>query len=143
MSEFVLIKNNGIGTINDIKYPNCCLFISLGIIWRYIKYNDFILHKQLFEEHLQRSVSPEEIVFSVLKVKNTDLVETLGEQQIDTLIEKFIDYTNIKISIVFNSTGDKWDLFKDNSLPEAVIIQYNNHFECALPKSVIQQLKSN
>jgi hypothetical protein len=139
MSEFVLIKNNGMGAINGTNFPNCCIFISLGILWKYLKNNDYNNHKRLFEEHLKREVSAEEMVFSILKVKEGSLVENLGEQQIDTLIEKFCNYTRLKISVVLAENGMKWDLFKDTVEPDGVIVQYNNHFECALPRSLINR----
>jgi len=139
MSEFVLIKNNGVGTINGIHFPNCCIFISLSILWKILKPDYFKLHKKLFEEHLHREVLPEEMVFSILKVKHSELVLNLGEQQIDTLIEKFSNYTGLKVSIIFAENGMKWDLYKEETKPDGIIVQYLNHFECAIPREIIDQ----
>lgn len=139
MSEFVLIKNNGIGNINGKNFPNCCIFISLSIVWRFLNSNDFNHHKKLFEQHLNREVTPEEMVFSILKVKHNNLVVNIGELQIDTLIEKFSQYTNIKITMFLPENGMKFDLFKEESKPDAIIIQYPNHFECAIPRELISK----
>jgi hypothetical protein len=140
MTEFIIFKNNGLGKINDVEYSNCCLFLSLATTWSYIKPHDFYHHKDLFEKHLERVVTPEEMVFSVLKVKHKDMVANLGDTQIDTLIEKFSQYTNIKMTIVFSMNGMKWDLFDGDSPPEAVIIQHPNHFECAIPKKLLERI---
>jgi hypothetical protein len=140
MREFVLIKNNGIGSINQKQYNNCCLFIALSILWKYLRPKDYYLHKELFEEHFEREVSGEEMVFSILKVKYSDLVVKPGEEQIDTLIEKFSKYSKIKITMLLHGTDIKFDLFEEKTEPEGLIIQYQNHFEACLPKNLLSEI---
>ena len=135
MTEFVLVKNNGIGNINGKTSGNLCLFISLGIIWRTVGKKDFDIHYSLFKEYLERDITPEEMVYYILKVKDSDHLAPVGETQIDTLIETFVKYTNIKVSVLLGEM--KFDLFKEQEECEAIIVQYPNHFECAIPKSVL------
>jgi hypothetical protein len=136
--EYTLIKNNGMGYIHQQNIPNCCIFISLGVIWKYVNKEDYKLHEEVFKNTLSREVSPEEMVYSILKIKSPDIISGLGETQIDTLIEKFSKYTNLKISVILADTGMKWDLYDGTSAPDGVIIQYPNHYDCAVPKKYIE-----
>lgn len=137
MSEFVLIKNNGIGNIHQKPMPNSCLFISLGTIWRLINPKDYNFHSEIFQKHLEREITPEEMVYSIVKVKYSSVVAPLGQQQIDTIIEKFVDYTGFKLSVVLAENGMKWDLFTGSDEPDAIVIQYPNHYECAISKKFV------
>lgn len=135
--EFVLIKNNGLGNIHQKNIPNCCIFIALGTVWQHVDKKDFDFHFEIFQKHLERPVTPEEMVYSIVKVKHPDVVAGLGQQQIDTIIEKFVDYTKFKLSVVLAENGMKWDLFPSTSSPDAIIVQYPNHYECAINKKFL------
>lgn len=132
--EYVFVKNNGIGHINEKQIPNCCIFISLGIIWKHVNKDDFTLHEEVFKSCLNREVSPEEMVYSILKIKSPEVIATLGETQIDTLLEDFVKYTKLKLSVFLSENGMKWDLFDGNIVPDGIIIQHSNHYECAIQK---------
>jgi len=135
--EYVLIKNNGLGVINEKNIPNCCLFISLGTIWEKVAKEDYIFHINLFKKYLNRDVSKEEMVYAIMKVKHPEVVAKLGENQIDTIVEKFAKYSNIKISMILAENGMKWDLFTGDDKPDGIVIQHPNHFDCAVPHKYI------
>jgi len=127
-----LIRNNGIGRIHKKLIPNCCLFIALSKIWETVKLDEFNFHKKIFEEIIEDEINGEEMVYAILKVNHPDKVYSLGEPQSDILIEHFAKYVNIKISVHFIETDMKWDLFEGDEKCEGIIVQYNNHFDCAV-----------
>jgi hypothetical protein len=137
--EYILVKNNGVGFIHQQNIPNCCIFIALGVIWKYVSREDYNLHEEVFKNTLSREISPEEMVYSILKIKSPDVIATLGETQIDTLLENFVKYTNIKLSVVLAGTEMKWDLYEGSSPPDGVIVQYPNHYDCAIPKKYMDK----
>ena len=136
--EYVLIKNNGIGFIHQQNIHNCCIFIALGVMWKIINKSDFQFHEDIFKNNISRDVTPEEMVYSILKVKIPQLVAPLGDTQIDTLIEHFTKYTELKISVVLAENGMKWDLFDGNACPDGIIIQHDNHYDCAILKKYME-----
>jgi len=135
--EYMLIKNNGMGFIHQQHVPNCCIFIALGILWKLINKDDYLLHENIFKSSLNRDTTPEEMVYSLMKVKHPEIVVNLGETQIDTILEKFSAYSGLKISVILAENGMKWDLFKGNEKPDGIIVQYPNHYECAVLKSFV------
>lgn len=130
--QYTLNRNNGIGKIHKKLIPNCCLFISLSKIWSEKNTTDFEFHKKIFDEMLEDDVSGEEMVYAILKVKCPEHLYELGQTQSDVLIEHFAKYSKLKISVHFTENDMKWDLFEGTDEPDGVIVQYNNHFDCAI-----------
>jgi hypothetical protein len=130
--SYNLVRNNGIGKIHNKLIPNCCLFISLATIWQKVSPEDYNFHKKIFDEMLEDDISGEEMVYAIIKVKCPEKLYNLGETQSDVLIEHFAKYSKLKLSVHFKDGDMKWDLFEGTDNPDGIIIQYNNHFDCAI-----------
>jgi hypothetical protein len=135
--EYALIKNNGIGQINEKTIPNCCIFLAIGLIWKLTNIEDYNLHANIFKNILQREVTAEEMVYAIIKAKYPEVLQPLGEFQEDDVIKRFVDYTQIKVSILIVEHNFKYDLFEEKIEPDAVIIHYPGHYECAIAKKFI------
>jgi hypothetical protein len=79
------------------------------------------------------------MLLSILVLKTCTISTKKLDKRIDTLIEKFSNYTGLKVSIIFAENGMKWDLYKEETKPDGIIVQYLNHFECAIPREIIDQ----
>jgi hypothetical protein len=81
---------------------------------------------------LEDEISGEEMVYAILKVKCPEKLYELGQTQSDVLIEYFVKYSKLKISVHLTENDMKWDLFEGSEDPDGIVIQYNNHFDCAI-----------